>query len=806
MINKGLKTMKKKYEHVFLNKHVQMMMNVLLILFLAFCVTILMTLYIDKLPQNIHVGYIAAKDYKADRDYELVDEKSTAQMKKEALLGVRPVYDYDSTLENETISRIHDSFESVRLYLVNNHHSEQIKMVLSDDQEIKLRSLFMDRWGSVVDDDQYSAIRQFNFDGDIELLISQMVEKVMHQPIIHNKEDLEPLVDKGFVLRTLTSSEPFIEEDIYDLENIQSLTEARAMISKLNLSELDLNINSKYLKKDNEKVLKQLAASLIKSNVHYNGIETDARKQRAIANVKNVIIKIKRGESIIRSGDRFEARHVVIFKGIRETRLQSNKLIKFFGVFLFVNLVLLIVYYYASRYINKFSPSKKDLIFIGTTLLFFLFVLRIGVALSSIIRDALPFDVSVTTLSYAIPLAGGAMLIRFILNSEIALVFAVIVSLFSGIFLENNLELTFFYLISGVFAAHAIAHVDKRSTVLLSGALAGVVNAVTIFSLDLISQMSISGISVGNMLINCVTGFFGGLFTAMLVLILTPIAEALFNYTTDIKLLELANLSHPLLKQMIVTSPGTYHHSQLVGILSEAAAQEIHANPLFARVASYYHDIGKMKKAQYFIENQNDGNPHDKLAPSMSALIINAHVKDGLELAKAYKLPQRIADMIPQHQGTKVIGYFYNKAKEQAEGTGVIIDENDYRYPGPRPQTKEAGIIMMADAVEAAVRSLPEKSQIKIKGVVEKIVNHHFIDEQLDECELTLRDLHRIANAFIKILNGIYHQRIEYPENVTNKVTELVVSPRGNGIKNENLSEQSSPERTNISPLFKGKN
>jgi hypothetical protein len=256
--------------------------------------------------------------------------------------------------------------------------------------------------------------------------------------------------------------------------------------------------------------------------------------------------------------------------------------------------------------------------------------------------------------------------------------------------------------------------------------------------------------------------FLGAFLSAVFVLALGPVYESIFNYTTDVKLLELANMSHPLMREMIVRTPGTYHHSQLVGILAEAGAQAIGVNHLLCRVASYYHDIGKMKKPEYFIENQKGYNPHDQLTPQMSAQVIAAHVSDGIELGRKHKLPERIMDMIPQHQGTKLIGYFYNKAKSL--NAGVELREADFRYAGPKPQSREAGVIMFADTIEAAVRAMPDKEPSKIRTMVEKLINMHFIDEQLDECDLTLRDLHHVSDAFVKILVGIYHQRIEYPE------------------------------------------
>ena len=243
----------------------------------------------------------------------------------------------------------------------------------------------------------------------------------------------------------------------------------------------------------------------------------------------------------------------------------------------------------------------------------------------------------------------------------------------------------------------------------------------------------------------------------------SPLAEIVFGYTSDIKMMELANLDQPLMRQLMIEAPGTYHHSVIVGSLVEAAASEIGAHPLLAKVCGYYHDIGKIKKADYFIENQSGGrNRHDRLAPSMSALILIAHIKDGIEMARRYKLGPVITATIQQHHGTSLIRYFYERAK-QKKGESAI-NMADYRYPGPKPQTREAGLVMLADVVEAASRTLENPTPSRIQGLVQRLISGIFSDGQLDNCELTLRDLHKIAKSFNTILNGIHHHRIEYPE------------------------------------------
>jgi putative nucleotidyltransferase with HDIG domain len=266
------------------------------------------------------------------------------------------------------------------------------------------------------------------------------------------------------------------------------------------------------------------------------------------------------------------------------------------------------------------------------------------------------------------------------------------------------------------------------------------------------------------LLSDLIMGFLGGAFTSVLVLGIAPIVESFFGYTTDIKLLELANMDNPILKDVILQAPGTYHHSVIVGTLAEAGAKSIAANPLLARVSAYYHDIGKLKKPLYFIENAGGAdNKHDHLAPSMSSLILISHVKDGVELARENHLGRRIAHIIQQHHGTSLISYFYQKAKEKENPEMGLLNEEDFRYPGPKPQTKEAGIVMLADAVEAASRTLSEPTPSRIRGLVQRITNSIFLDGQLEECELTLKDLQKIEESFSRILTAIFHQRIDYP-------------------------------------------
>ena len=316
-------------------------------------------------------------------------------------------------------------------------------------------------------------------------------------------------------------------------------------------------------------------------------------------------------------------------------------------------------------------------------------------------------------------------------------------------------------LLGAITGVAGVTKVRARNQVIKAGFMVGLINLVTVLTIAQVNQ----NLLTQGTLIDCGAGLLSGLLAGILVSGFVPLFEMLFHYTTNIKLLELANLDQPILRELMVQAPGSYHHSVIVGAMVEAAAESIGANPLLSKVSAYYHDLGKMNKPLYFIENQISGeNKHEKLAPSMSSLILISHVKEGLDLARKHKLSPEIIDIIQQHHGTSLITYFYNKAKNSRTEDKPEINIDDYRYPGPKPQTREAGLVMLADAVEAASRTLGEPTPARIQGMVQKIVNNIFSDGQLDECELTLKDLHLIAKSYNKILTGIFHRRITYPE------------------------------------------
>ncbi|MBI4309420.1 MAG: HDIG domain-containing protein [Candidatus Omnitrophica bacterium] len=365
---------------------------------------------------------------------------------------------------------------------------------------------------------------------------------------------------------------------------------------------------------------------------------------------------------------------------------------------------------------------------------------------------------SSTGLSYFyLPVAVVAMLTTLLFNDmQLTFMMAFMSSALAGLMMDFSLSETLILFMGSLAGAYKLKDARTRGVVLWAGLLAAFVQVSCYY---LINPDINTTVAMGILK----PLFINGLISGIVVIASLKVFEALFGEVTNFTLLELSDSSHPLLKRMVVEAPGTYHHSLIVSNLAEAAADAIGAHALLVRVGAYYHDIGKMVNPEYFTENQIiTGNKHDLLEPSMSRLVILNHVKEGVDLARKYRLSQKIVDFIPQHHGTSLIHYFYQKAL--AEGEAQEVGEEEYRYPGPKPQTKESAIVLLADSVEGATRALEEHTPQKIEDLARKVINNKFIDGQLDECNLTLRDIDAIASTFVRVLGAMYHSRVKYPE------------------------------------------
>jgi putative nucleotidyltransferase with HDIG domain len=497
----------------------------------------------------------------------------------------------------------------------------------------------------------------------------------------------------------------------------------------------------------------------------FNKKETELRKQKAQEAVNPIYFQVQKGEMIVREGEKINAMHLLKLETAATLKRNSPLPGMVLSMTAMVGVLLALSFLLLPMRSTLRRIKSRDLFFTSLMLLFmFLVAALYKIVAEQVARDFSLFTVQV--LMFALPISLGAMLISIFQGLDAAVAFSLVISVLASIVGGGRVEYFVYFFAGSLLAAYGVRHCRERMVLIKTGMKVGLLNVV----LALTIQTLYGNLYFTATTISLIGGFLGGILAGVIATGFLPLVEMGFAFTTDIKLLELASLDQPILKDLMVNAPGTYHHSVIVSNMVEATAESIDANPLLAKVSAYYHDIGKIKKPLYFVENQMRGeNRHEKLAPSMSSLILISHVKDGMELAKRHKLGKEIIDIIQQHHGTSLISYFYQKAKDQRkkkEDRSSPVKEEDFRYPGPRPQTKEAGLVLLADEVEAASRTLVDPTPARIQGMVQKIINNIFSDGQLGECELTLKDLNQIAKSFTKTLSGIFHSRIEYPEPV----------------------------------------
>lgn len=440
----------------------------------------------------------------------------------------------------------------------------------------------------------------------------------------------------------------------------------------------------------------------------------------------------------------------------------ENSLLPFLGLFLVIGLMILAVYYYFND-LNVRRETKQNYLLLFSII----FILSIG-----ILKGISYINIGYSEIGYVYPVAMGAMLLKIMIDERIAFIWTVIVALCASIIFNEgitsslNMNVGIYILCSGIAGILFLNKKNQRSKILQAGLFISLINLIVIFALGFMQNAHYNALDYTFYIS---AALISGIISAVLTIGFLPFFEAGFGILSTMRLIELSNPNHPLLRKILTEASGTYHHSVMVANLSESACEAIGANGLLARVGCYYHDIGKTNRPQFFIENQmNIENPHDRLPPQTSKNIIIAHATDGAEILRKHKMPKEIVDIAEQHHGTTLLKFFYHKAKE----SGLDVEEKDYRYPGPKAQTKETAIIGIADSVEAAVRSMTSPTPEQIEGLVRNIIADRLQDGQLNECDLTLKELEIVANTFCETLKGIFHSRIEYPEMTKQKVKQ----------------------------------
>jgi putative nucleotidyltransferase with HDIG domain len=489
-----------------------------------------------------------------------------------------------------------------------------------------------------------------------------------------------------------------------------------------------------------------LAAGFLKANTAYPLSLIYREMEKGAQMIQPAYIQVSEGEKILDKGDIVT---ILDMRKLEESGVFSTvtSLQQMLGIFLiFAGLTAALYVYLGRKRSSRRIPDRIQL-FYPVVLVIFTVIAR-GLAIMA---------ESNVLWGFLIPVPLVALLTVLMLGKETALVMTCLATVITGFLLKGNFYLTIAALLSGLVTVFFARRANRREDVLIQGIWISAAVGLSCFTVamvfkDVYTSLGAMGIGVVN-----------GLFSTVLALGLIPLLEKVSGATTHIRLLELASPESPLMKDLITTAPGTYSHSLMLGNLAEAAAREVGADPLLARVGAYYHDIGKIKRPTFFVENlARDGRGHENINPNLSALIISAHVKEGVELAQQYHLPQEVIDIIQQHHGTSVIKYFYARAIESMGKEGKVEEEH-FRYPGEKPHSKEAAIVMLADALEAATRSLPRATPVKLEQVIQNVIEERLRDGQLDECELSLQDLGRINRAFLQMTLGSYHERVQYP-------------------------------------------
>lgn len=693
---------------------------------------------------DLKEGSISPRRIVAPFDFEILKSKTQYQYDRAlAIQNILPVFYLDKSAKERSLKKLHEFTRIITQYraFVAHHKMDRTTVIDSLQKHYPQIPLRVEQWEMLFN----PSFPSQDFEQFWELLQNGVVEILDKGLLNMSKSEIES-VNHNVLLANGKTSGPISAEKLYDF------TDARTKIYSLLKQSVPEN-----------KKLASLGSELVPWILEPTWVtDSNAYKER----IREIEAKVPLSSGFVYENERIVDQHeritpeiyqklVSLSQKLAEKRLEEKGLQRILSYAVKLLLVwsllfLIAMYTYFER--PELLKNPKSIFLFSIVVLFVsggTFLLR-----------------HYNGSEYLVPVAMGSMLLTSLFDAKIGFAGTVFLSVLCGAIWGNAFYLTMISLIVGTVSIIVIRRVRTRTRL---------IEAVILMMGTYVLSLTLVGLFMHFPTIEILKawrfGAFNGLVTPILVYGLLALFESVFDVITDFSLLELSNLNHPLLKRLSVEAPGTYHHSIVVGNLAEAGARAVGANPLLARVGSYYHDIGKIEKAEYFIENQVRGkNPHRKLSPRMSALILSNHVKKSLELAEEFGLPSAIQDIMVQHHGRSLMTYFYQKALEQSEGEEV--NEEDYRYPGPKPQTEEAALVMLADGVEAASRTLRQPTHSRLKGLVEELIDERFQSGELDEAPLTLKDLQRIKESFVSILAGIFHTRVEYPEKESSEAHE----------------------------------
>ncbi|OBQ55767.1 HD family phosphohydrolase [Halodesulfovibrio spirochaetisodalis] len=711
-------------------------------------------------PLPLYVaGEVAAQDVLATQDLLFEDTSSTLVKRRQVAELQPPIYDLDRT----PLAKIQDKFRLI-FDLINSPiatatDEDTVRWQIEEILNVEVSRKTFNHWK----EEQFQNIF---YSQAIPYIVDELNKGIVADSslLLQNRN--------GYIVRDLAQSNETLHSVAFKIGDLAS--------TKKGLLK-ELRKKGKAPLRTRNAVL-SLVSPVLTPTITPNRVETQLREQLALDAVDPVYYSIKKGESIVRKGER-----VTLPIQIKLQALLAHKNQRFFpyqmlGVFM-TTLLLGAGLAFKRRGRRLSSLRNEDLLF--TSLLIILFAG--GAKAFTLLQgnfDGAQHAADMLPILYPVP--GALGLAGLIFGVRRCSVIALITGFLCTVMLGGGIELFLFYFIGGMLNVWLVQHAESRKDIAISGLplMGGLL--ITWLGLALYQQLGMPNIAVGASFAAA-----NGLISLLIVFALSPIIELIFNYTTRFKLMELMNLEQPLLQELMMNAPGTYHHSLILSNLVEAGAKSIGANSLLCKVAALYHDIGKLAKPHYFIENQGRAkNPHDKLTPAMSTLILISHVKKGVCLARKYRLGHEIEDIIQQHHGTSVIRYFYTKAADQDES----LCKDDFRYPGPKPKSREAAIVMLADAVEASSRVLADPTPSRLRGHIDTIIKGIFAEGQLDDSELTFADLSKVGESFHRVLTGIFHRRIEYPEEQRAGCVKNNDEKNGNGDKPDKPKNGPAPE------------
>lgn len=699
------------------------------------------------------VGDIAPRTVKAPFTFTFADRATHERGRAEAMEAAPPVYVKRSDLLLDRHERIREAF-AVGRERVTTHGTGK----LGNELSLMLVQAFLSPLGVQLPEEDVLALAADGFRAEAEGAAHSLLDRALRDETVILSRDQLPRDRRPVVVIELREDGARDERVVTDLESILVPEEARQRVS------LGLVESSAPPGRDIDAAA-AVARALVTPNLTYDPLETQERRAAAADAVPLGLVTVQRGQTLLTAGQVLDPDDLGLYSALQEHQGERSVPLRIAAVTLFLGLLFFALHQFGVL-VARAATTVREVAAAGALLWLVTLLARLVVAAGEGVAAAVGYDAESASVWFVVPVAGAAMLVRLLLGLQWSLPFAVAAAATCGLAMDLQALPVLFYVISGVVGAVSIDHTRERIAVVRAGVLVGLVNVVAVLLIHFVqlfwSGSELSLATTMRPFWSMVFAFAGGAGSAFVVLGLVPMFETA-GFVTEYRLMELANLNHPLLRQLMLRAPGSYHHSVIVGTLAEAGAEAIGANALVAKVAAYFHDIGKALKPAYFVENQNGVNRHQELDPYVSAGIIIGHVTEGGRMAREHGLPQPIVDNIYMHHGTGLLQFFYADARARAADP-ESVDPNVFRYPGPKPSTREAGVIMLADKVEAATRTLRTPDEGNIRAMITHIVNSVVADGQFTECPLTMQEVHTVAEVFVRVLVAINHQRIEYPQ------------------------------------------